>query len=264
MIPDSYDAAAPWGGSNPPGYSRLSGGAFGLYGSGGLVGPAVYTPLNDGPEELAAVLRVGPTLLAPEDTAFFLPVAIPSGCEDAVDTELIVAQNYFTSDHSLGGVFLLHRWAEGASNSGIRFGFSGTNYLVVDVNQVQQKALGNSTYALRFNLSGMTDGRFHALRLTTRTLGDDVYTTGWVHFNLADRLAVNWTKLFTLYHRNNSSDVEYVQHYSGSPISGVAVGDLNGLTAPCRSGRSGWCFAARIGGAVYHSFALDFLALVGN
>jgi hypothetical protein len=226
MAISSYDVVNPLGG-DPPGYSTVDQNAIQY--DGGLFTPPHATLLNGG-----HMLRLGPSIDDVSDTTFYLAKAIPTGSTDSVDTSVIFAHSYIETSVK---VYLLQRWAEGASTSGIRLGFGNDNSLYLDVNRALDGGFNN--YALRMNFSGLTHNMFHGIRLSTRTIGQDVYMTAWAHLDLTNLNDLTWTKMFTVQHLTGTSTVQYAQHYSGGYFSDINVGSMNGLTVPCASGRSG-------------------------
>jgi len=137
-----------------------------------------------------------------------------------------------------------------------------TPNLIFDVNRCVND-IHPTNYALRFNLTGISSNQFHALRLVTQTLGTSTFSTGYIHLNLSDPDDVTWTKLFTVAHLYGVSTVAYAQYFSGSPITSVDVGSMNGLTVPVLSGYNGFGVGEQSDVAVSYSYARNFLALVG-
>lgn len=249
------------GGGTPPSYAVLGQEAIKYYGK--LLPTYRHPTLVNGGD----FLRLGPNVLNTAATSIYFPKGIPTASDEAVDTAIVFSGDYFITNTQSGSLYLLHRWAGGASDSGIRLGFGGANSLILDVNRVQSGAVNEDTYALRYNTTGLSLTQFHGIRMMTRTVDKDVYISVWAHFNISDLNTFAWTKLFTVWHRYGSSSVLYVPLYTGAPFASFAVGNMNGLTTPCVAGRSGFALGRRSdAGSGYGTLAFikNFGAYLGN
>jgi hypothetical protein len=174
----------------------------------------------------------------------FSAIGTDDNTDEQVDVSAILSADNLYTVHPQFWIF--NRWS-GGGNKAIRFGIRQNNMLILDVNRLTAP-LDNNNFTYRWDLS-VSAGQYHALRLTSRTLGSDVYTDGYAHFNLTSLSTLSWTRIFTLGHFNGQSTVNIAIHALGWPFGGyTASGNLNGLTTPCVQGKSGVGFSDGRGG----------------
>ena len=234
MALSDYTIVTPFGGATPS-HSVVDQDTIRYDGS-------LFEPKHPILENGGDFLRLGPNVNNAADSTLYLTDSIPVGSDEAVDTSMIVSGNW---RYLYAQCYLIQRWAGGTSSEGIRLGFQEPNILSFDINRVTDGGmLGYSTnpatHALFIYLTGMTAEMFHGIRLSTRTVARDTYTTIYAHFNLTDLNDLTWTKLFTVLHMYGSNDALIAQHYTGSPITSIHVGYMGGLTVPRLAGFSGF------------------------